>query len=95
MILIKDLIAKKVHTKMVPKNFISEQENWKNLHRYCIKSVGRTQTLEKIVTSNKTWASQYDPETKFQSPMEKFGISKTENGTNAKVKCQNNADVIF
>jgi hypothetical protein len=27
--------------------------------------------------------------------MEKFGISKTENGTNAKVKCQNNADVIF
>nr|CAH7751414.1 unnamed protein product [Callosobruchus chinensis] len=68
-ILHEDLKMTKVCAKMVPKNLTPEQkENRKNI---CIDIMQQLEAdpglLEKVVTCDKTWIFQYDPETKRQS----------------------------
>jgi len=68
-ILTQELAMRKVCAKIVPKNLTIEQKD--NRKDVCLHLLERIQSdrnfLKNVITGDKTWISEYDPQTKGQS----------------------------
>jgi len=68
-IVTQDLDMRKVCTKMVPKNFTTEQKaNWRDVCLDLLDHFEREpEFFSRIITGDESWILEYDPETKRQS----------------------------
>jgi hypothetical protein len=68
-ILTEELGMRKICTKMVPRNLKQQQRDaWV---RFCVELLEQVEAdpelMERVITGDESWFSQYDPETKRQS----------------------------
>jgi len=97
-ILTQELAMRKLCVKIVPKNLIIEQKD--NRKDMCLHLLERIQSdrnfLKNVITGDKTWTFEYDPETKRQSKEWHTSASpRPTNSKNEQVKNQIHAHQLF
>ena len=67
-ILTQELAMRKLCAKIVPKNLTFKRDNPKNVCLHLLKQIQSDRNfLKNVITGDKTWIFEYDPETKRQS----------------------------